>query len=294
MTADPRYLETMWDTASSCFLSIQNTAGSGESRIPNIQERAIAWCITSVAQAIALSPDDDPRIASYQDWMGYLFSVWAGDQYHDLPCNDVYGMSYAGMNTFGYTFSYDGGCGPDTAYDDCKISSFMQDFWLIALSNARDLQAFPDTTAAADLAAYEAHLAGARVKTLGGSGASEYCYGDAATYTMDMCDGMSFDPRDWDSTAGEVYENNYGSPNGTCGDTLNTSTVSGGLPAPTATEGQWAQVITAISGACDHGVSGACMAWNRIYTSSNLSDQTGAGYEDDATMFGIWPRGYTP
>ena len=91
---------------------------------------------------------------------------------------------------------------------------------------------------------------------------------------MDMCDGDDNDPRTWADTAGELYENNYGTPNGTCGNTLNTSTVSGGVPAPTSAHGQWANLMPAISYACDHGVAGACAAWTSIYTSSNISDQT--------------------
>ena len=171
MTADPRYLETLWNVASACFLQMTVSAGAGEARLLIAQERDLAWCLESVAQAIAISPDDDPRIASYQAWMASNFDAWTGDQVTTLGVNNLYGMNYTGMNTLGYTFAYNGGAGSGTAYGDCEISSFMQDFWMAAIGYARDLQAFPDTTAAADLAAYEAHLDGARIKTLGGSGA---------------------------------------------------------------------------------------------------------------------------
>ena len=99
MTADPRYLETMWDIASSCYLSLQDANGHGEARAMNIQERGISWCLTSVAQAIALSPDDDPRIASYQAWMANSFDEWTSDQalchqWHRYLRHELYGHEH--------------------------------------------------------------------------------------------------------------------------------------------------------------------------------------------------------
>jgi hypothetical protein len=273
ITGDYYYLETLEDLASTCYLINTSSSnydpdnGPGTSRLLKGQTRGVSWCNRTVGQLAGIGPTGDPIVADYRALLANNAAFWNSQ------------VQKSGQNLLGILYSYELG-----SYGTGQISPWQQAFWVQTYGSVSDLEPLADMTA---FNAVRNYLYKSAVGILGPGGAGNYCYTDAANYTIAVASGND-DTTNWFDTWGEVYQATFGSPSTSCGTTL-TGT-SGGDPG-SAASGYWGNLMPAIAYAVDHGAAGAATAWNRLTSASNWSAVASSGF-DNTPLWGIVPRSF--
>jgi hypothetical protein len=175
------------------------------------------------------------------------------------------------MNTSGMFFTYSAGSG--TAYGNGDISSFMFDFWVTAMGEAKDLHVLTgsDETSLDTMIAW---MGKATVGMLGGDG-DGYCFTEGDSYTVRISSKNDTDPRVWYDNWADIYTATAAAAGGgwpsasSCGNTLLGS--GSGIPdrSPPAF---WDQKVAAAAYMARYGVTGASAAWSRLTGASNWAD----------------------
>src|SRR5215813_9400376 len=94
------------------------------------------------------------------------------------------------------------------------------------------------------MSAAQNHLYKSVVGILGPAGTDNYCFTEASRYTIVISATSTSDATAWFDSWGQVYQSTTGSPNTTCGTTLNGT--SGGYPGSAST-GYWGNLMPAIA-----------------------------------------------
>ncbi len=216
--------------------------------------RGAGWAWRTLAQAACATPDDDPLAAEF------LASLQSNIAY--------YHARYVAQanNPFGFVTPYSDYSGAgDGIYVD---AGWMQDFIVAAVGYSKSLDLGISSTARTQLDAFFAWKARSVVGRFGGTGASEYLYRDAATYTIAVAPSDSPDfgggTGPWHADWGAVYRDTFsgGSPG---------TKEEGGLRGgnfPDATS-YWGNLQPALAYAVEHGVPGAAAAYRRMVGASN-------------------------
>jgi chitodextrinase len=274
ITGDYFYLEEMEDQSATCYVVNAPNHGSGTSRDirGDVQDRAVAWCTTTVSQLAGIGPSGDSIVSDYQSWLS------------NGAINVLLGIvNTPGINPLGYILGYPANCHPGTDPQFC-LSPFEEHFNMQALGMGRDIEALPDLT---NWITVENWFDQAVVGILGPNGASNYCFANASPYNLTVSSTTSNDPTTWLTSWGAVWSaNNGGAQNTSCGNTLLGG--SGGDPANAST-GYWGNLMPAIAYATDHGVTGALASWARLTGATNWSVVLNSGF-GDTPMWGIVPR----
>jgi hypothetical protein len=238
--------------------------------------RGAAWSLRTLIQAAAITPDGDPLQAEYATSF-------------EENVNYYHGLLIATSNN-----NPQGVCPPYTDYTTgappFMHSIWMEDFLTFAFGYGKDLVSLSGT-GSTKLDAFLAWKYQSVVGRFGGGGSNEYCYRDAAVYTMAVSpnDATNFDgadpPGSWYSTWGEIYLATLGHAN----DCNSGTTLRGSSGASPATfDGYWGNLRPALSYAVDHGAAGASAAYSRLTGASNYA--TGAATLNDVPVWGVKPR----
>lgn len=219
--------------------------------------RGMGWAMRTLFQAACATPDEDllfaEFMASVQSNINYLHA-----RYVAKP-----------NNPFGWVTPYSDYTGVgDGVYFD---AAWMQDFVTAAFGHGLSLDLLMPAADASKLSQFFAWKARSIVGRFGGSGATEYLYRDAATYTIAVApsDRPNFDDGTgpWFADWGGVYNATYAasSPG-----TRTAGPLRGAyFPDPTS---YWGNLLPALSLAVEHSVPGAKEAYLRMTGESNWSE----------------------
>ena len=231
--------------------------------------RGAAWALRTLAQATAITPDDDDVLRTE-----FVNSVTENINYYYGRYITVQG------NTLGLTqpySSYDAS-GPWTS------ASWMEDFFTAAWGYTKDLQVF-NPTVGTKFDQFLTWKYRSIVGRLGGSGIDQFAFPYAGQYTVNYAPNQSVD---WANGAGPWYASWGAVARAMSVPTIaNTgdSLVNG---YPESPEGYWSNLMPAISYAVDHGAAGAANAWSRIVAAPNFATQA-ATYNNEP-VWGVMPR----
>ncbi|HET9253427.1 MAG TPA: hypothetical protein VFP58_15035 [Candidatus Eisenbacteria bacterium] len=239
--------------------------------------RGAAWAIRTLVQAATSTPDADPLraeyVTSFEENVTYYHGLYV------TTSNNPQGVA-APYSDYTTTPPY-------------MHSMWMEDFLTFAFGYGKDAVGL-SATPASRLDAFLAWKYQSIVGRLGGAGSAEYCYRDAAQYTMAVAptDAAQWDGTDpassWYSNWGQIYSATLGHAND-CGSGTTLRGTSGGNPA--TFDGYWGNLLPAISYAVDHGAVGAAAAYARLTGASNYA--TGAATLNDTPVWGVRPRNAT-
>lgn len=218
--------------------------------------RGAGWAWRTLAQAACVTPDDDPLAAEF------LASMEANVAY--------YHARYVAQpnNPFGFVTPYsDYSNAGDNIYFD---AGWMQDFIVAAVGYSKSLDLNISTGARAQLDAFFAWKARSVVGRFGGTGASEYLYRDAATYTVAVApsDSPNFaaGAGPWYADWGALYRDTFASASP--GPKEEGGLRGGNFPDASS---YWGNLQPALAYAVEHGVPGAAAAYRRMVGASNWS-----------------------
>lgn len=257
-------------------------------------ERHVAWCLRTLAQAIAATPDADTT------YLGEFRTQFANnmDYYHTRYIG-AGGPSSPIFNNGGFVEpSGDVGTGGTGVYG---ATIWMQDFITLALGYSKDLGLGLATTPATRLNEFFTWKAASVVSRFGFTGTTEFLYRDFGPYYLAIA---PTDTPDWTTGAGPWYAN---AGNG-WGD-IYTTTYGGSNPSDQSTvwysnpgsrtegdiRGWFVQNSGPIAGLAamaycvKHNVAGAQAGWQRLTTAGNFwsirADQ------DTQPLWSIRPHG---
>lgn len=237
--------------------------------------RGAAWSLRTLIQAATATPDSDPLHAQYATCFEENVNYYHG-RYVATANNNPQGV-----------------CAPYSDYTTVppyEHSIWMEDFLTFAFAYGKELVTL-SPTGASKLDAFMAWKFQSVVGRLGGANASEYCYRDAAQYTMAVSplDGTGFDgldpPGSWYATWGDIYVATLGHSND-CNTGSNLRGTSGSDPS--SFTGYWGNLRPALAYAVDQGAAGAVAAYTRLTGASNYA--TGAATLNDLPVWGVRPR----
>ncbi|MGH7680479.1 MAG: hypothetical protein ACRENN_00660 [Candidatus Eiseniibacteriota bacterium] len=237
--------------------------------------RGAAWALRTLIQAAAITPDADPLHANYAT--SFEENV---NYYHNLYIltsnNDPQGV-----------------CAPYEDYtpgsEPYQHSIWMEDFLTFAFGYGKDLVSISGS-GQTKLTAFLAWKYRSVVGRFGGGASNEYCYRDAAVYTL----AVAHDNATWNGSApsgawyadwGQIYQATLGHSND-CNSGTSLRGSSGADPA--ILTGYWANLRPALAYAVDEGVSGADTGWARLTGASNYG--TAASDMDDNPVWSVVPR----
>jgi hypothetical protein len=279
VTGDYYYLETMQHQAAVCYLCNGVSQGTGTSRVLKGQSRAMAWSLRTVGQLAAIGPSggatDAGTVSVTSDYAALLAgNMTAWNTERQRP----------GQNQIGILYSYE----VDTnAYNAAGVTATWQhNFASQTLGHLSDIEPLADPTA---LNAVRDFYYRWPTGLLGDSGATNFCFTYASSYTVKVSDIQTSDVTNFYDTWGQVFQATNGIANATCGSALLGS--SGGDPG-VASSGYWGNLMPAIAYAVDHGGTGAAAAFARMTGASNWTDiENCVPPFDDLPNWGIVPRG---
>lgn len=217
--------------------------------------RGIAWTVRTLAQAACITPDDDLPLRT--EFLSSLQSNidWNYARYIAQP-----------NNAFGWVEPYSdySGAGDGLYFE----ATWMQDFVTAAFGYTKAMEPAISAASASRLDAFFAWKARSIIGRLGGGGADEYLFCDAAPYSIAVAASDSADwvkgQGPWLADWGATYAATMKQPNPGSGDQLR-----GGF-FPDATS-YWGNLQPAIAYAVQHGLPGALAAYRRLTTASNWS-----------------------
>lgn len=233
--------------------------------------RGAAWATRTLLQATTATPDNDVLRAEF------VASLTANIDFNHT--------TYVAQphNPFGIVAPYGDGYGTPTDGKQ-QDAPWQQDFYTATYGYM--LAADPPITAPTKtkLSAFFAWKAQSAIGRLGGIGADEWLYRDAAPYnfTVALVDSPDWGggTGPWPASWGALYQATYGYTNpGVAGDLR-----GGNYPATTS---YWANLKPAISYAVQHGVAGADVAYARMTGASNYS-AFDAGF-DETPVWSVEP-----
>jgi hypothetical protein len=265
VTGDYWYLDTLALQASTCFLLVSSSEGTGVNRMffggnqTTPQPRAAAWCLRTVGQYASIAPDAElaaGEIAgeyrtllanNYAGLKTRLVSnntmVWSG-----VPIVREYNLwDYPLDNTQPYTGS---------------IPPWMYDFWISANGANSESGALD---ADSDLIYVRNWMYRWIVGRMGASGrSSEYPFTHAAMYGMRVATDDSGST--WYQTFGDFFQVTHGSLNTTVSNTLTGGNIGNSFGGANS---YWGNCIPAIAYAVDHQAPGARAAYQRLIGATN-------------------------
>ena len=238
--------------------------------------RGAAWSLRTLVQAAAISADGDPLHTEYTTSF-------------EANVNFYHGLYIATANN-----NPQGVCSPYSDYTPgappYMHSIWMEDFLTFAFGYGKDLVDL-SATGETKLDAFLAWKYQSVVGRFGGGSSNEYCFRDAAQYTMAVApvDGAHWNGTDpsssWYSNWGQVYVATVGHSNDcSSGNDLRGSSGA----SPTGFDGYWGNLRPALAYAVDHGAAGAAAAYARLTGASNYS--IGAASMNDLPVWSVRPR----
>ena len=269
------FMEQSQFLATSQYLKQNDTTRQGSkgllsSATGTNQVRGAAWSIRTLAQAAAITADDD---------------VLRGEFVNSVSENVAwYHARYVAQasNPQGLVEPYD----DYTPGGDPWVSAIWQDdFFTAAFGLLRDIAPVAANLVTA-VNQFTEWKYKAVVGRLGGNGAAEYSFRRAAQYTLPYApsDSANFanGSGPWYASWGAVARTLGMPQDGAPGATL----LDGYFPDPTS---YWGNLMPAIAYAHDHGAVGAAAAWSRLTGASNF-DQIVSLF-NDAPVWSVKPRG---
>lgn len=277
ITGDYFFYELIQDQSAMVYLMNDIALGTGTSRLFGGQTRSVAWAARDVGQYVGISPTSDPVAADYRSLLAYQATYW----------NNV--RTQSGMNTIGFLFSYELAINWPSGTDQGMASAWMQAYWSQSYGLVHDMEPFSDMTA---WDAVRNFVYKSTVGITGPNGVDNYCFTKSGgQYAIKISDfGNNQDPKLWYDSWGTVFEQTHGTPNTSCGNTLEGG--SGGDPS-IAPSGFWGYYLPSIAYAVDHGATGALAAWGRLTGATNWSVLENSGFDDDP-KWGVVPRSIPP
>ncbi|WP_156901946.1 hypothetical protein [Azohydromonas australica] len=230
--------------------------------------RGAAWAERSLAQAAAITPDDDPLHAQFSA------SVDANIEYY-------HGHYVAkSHNPLGLVQPY-GSFNPNIPL---KFQIWMDDFFTASFGYLKDLEVH-SAALQSKLDAFLAWKYRAVVGRLGGSGVAEFAYPYAAQYTVNYAPSGRVDwaggEGPWYSSWGAVARSMEIPTNGEPGSAL-------AVGYPNDPTSYWGNLAPALAYAVDHNAKGGKRAWLLMTSASNYPAL--AVRFDDAPVWSVWPH----
>jgi hypothetical protein len=216
--------------------------------------RGAAWAIRTLAQAACVTPDNDSLRGEFGA------SMAANTEYY-------YALYIAQPNNpFGFVAPYSNYATGSGHYSE---AAWMQDFFTAAIGYAVDLEPAMSPASMGRLATFFAWKAQSIIGRLGGTGATEYLFRQAAAYTVAVAPTESPNFVDgsgpWHKNWGEIYADTVGTANPGVAGPL----TGGNFPEATS---YWGNLQPAIAYAVQHKVPGAQAAYARMVAAPNWSD----------------------
>ena len=269
ITGDYYALTTMQYQAAMCYLvTWGGSKGYGTSRlIEPVQSRSVGWAVRTIGQLVSISPSD-AITDDFSEMLDYSATHWA--------TNDI------DLNGLGIWHHFASG-------EFSGLGAMYRQFFIVQsfgyISDLEPLSSMTNFNAVRDFG-YKSPIG-----YLGGNGPDSYCYTHAADPFVPFLPtgtNVSKDPDDFFDTFGEVWYENFGELNATCGDELTSYGSMSSFPGNA--KGYWANLLPAIAYAVEDGASGAADSWTRLTNATNWWIVEDAGFED-IPIWGIVPRG---
>lgn len=248
----------------------QGAQGVFQTATGSNQVRGAAWALRTLAQASAITPDDDPL---HTEFVGSV----------DSNVNWYHARYVAQANNpQGLVEPYDD---YSSGADPLESATWQDDFFTAAFGLLRDIAPY-SRSVTTQLIEFTTWKYKAVVGRLGGSGADEFSYRHAAQYTVYYAPNDNANYTDgtgpWYASWGAIARAMGLPQDGAAGSSL----MDGYFPEPTS---YWGNLMPAISYAYDHAAPGAQAGWNRMTGASNFGSMT--PLFDDAPVWGVKPRG---
>lgn len=276
------FMEECEFSASVSFLKQNNTgrqttAGILLTNAGANTTRGAAWSLRTLAQAAAVSPDGDALhtnyVSSFESNVNFYYNLY---------------VATANNNTQGVCAPYEDYTPGSPPY---MHSIWMEDFLTFAFSYGKDLVPI-SPSALSSLNSFLAWKFRSVTGRFGGGAANEYCYRDAAVYTIAV---SPLDNATWNGSApgGSWYSDwggNYLATLGHSNDCNTGTSLRGSSGAdPLIMTGYWANLRPALAYAVDNSASGAAIGWTRLTSASNYA--AGAADMNDNPVWSVEPRG---
>lgn len=235
--------------------------------------RGAAWSIRTLAQAAAVTPDNDSLRTEFVNSLNENIKYYEG-RYVAQPTNPL-GLvepysNYNGVNV-----------------DPHASAIWMDDFFTMSFGYLKDLKAY-STSLQKKVDDFTAWKYKSVIGRLGGSGTNQYSYRYVGQYTVNYAPKNNPDYNTgagpWYSSWGEVARS---MGKGTTGE-IGESIVDG---YPEEATGYISNMLPALSYAVEHGAAGAGDAWTRFSSASNYNSHI-ALYNNDP-VWGVYPRTFT-
>lgn len=255
----------------------QFTAGIMLGHVGALTLRGAAWALRDLAMAAAVTPDGETLrtefLNSYASNINYYHTIYVAQP----------------NNTQGHVEPYDKYDQPTSTW---RHSTFMDDFFTMSVGMGLDIVTGLSGTNQTKLSTFFAWKALAVIGRLGGTGATEFYFADAAnSYTLPWSPSNSANfssgTGPWYATWGAVYDAEYGSPHPRL-------PVDGNLRGGYFPDGTsfWGNLQPAIAYAVSHGVTGALAGYNRMIGAGNWSSILATWNNDP--IWGVKPTTLSP
>jgi hypothetical protein len=259
----------------------QQSQGVFESRSGAGSTRGAAWALRTLAQAAAITPDQDPLraefVASVDANIAHYHQRYVATASNALGVVQPYGPYY----TDDVPWTHPG-------LVPFRVATWMDDFFTASFGYLQELRVY-SAPMQAKVDAFFAWKCRAVLGRLGGSGSDRFSYRYAGQYVLPV--GTSMSGTDWLAGTGPWYAD--------WGDVARAielptageagSTLINGLGGVDETpEGYFSNILPALSYAVDLGVPGAPACYERLTSAPNSSVHA-SGYQDEP-VWGISPR----
>jgi hypothetical protein len=237
--------------------------------------RAQAWQWRTMSMATSLIPDNDPMKSAYTAVINYN-----ANYFRTHSETGTWERNNLGLVTTGLP-------GGTPAGAQVIGAPWNDDFMTAVVGLTWDLEIVTDPAKKADLLWFRDFKYKSIVGRLGGQGATEWCYRQAANYNIPYGIATGNDVTfNWFSDWGAAYINYFGKANDcNSGTDLVGGNIGGGAGM---SQSYWGNLQPAISYAVDHGAPGALTGYNRMVNASNYS--TNAAEFLTTPVWGIKPR----
>jgi hypothetical protein len=222
-------------------------------------DRGAAWALRTLLQAAAATPNGETLQTEYLN--SFQSNI------------NFYHTTYVAQanNPQGFVKPYSNYNGANAPY---MTATWMNNFVNFAWGYGKDLNLAITAASKAKLDAFYAWKVQSIIGTLGGTGATEYYFGDASVYTIAVAPQNASNwvngTGPWYANWGQIHAATMAYAGTSFPKDNNLHGVSGGAPSEAAF-GYWGNLQPAIAYAVTHGATGALEAYNRMIKANNWS-----------------------
>lgn len=299
LTADYYFYEACALQALTHYLCSAYPEGLGTNRVSGKQNRARGWTYRTLMQAAALYPDALATL--YGDLSAWVKGI-AVKQVAKYVTNNTTAAAWIGYEDFYGDRLQDANgnrTNPIVADGQACVSTAPWEHHFTTYGWASGVDMDPcDDAGMANVVTYSGYLEQAPVWITGGNSATEYNFGYAYAYSVNVRTVDSTNPdlqhQYWSAAnPGVIWTDTYSTSATPSYNTTNNTLLGDSGGSPTQPDSYYGNLMPALAVAADHGKTGALAGWTRITGATNFDAINATANMADTPQWGIVPRAYS-